>query len=69
MEPLKDEIERPVLELLGHDGNAFAILGRAAKTLKRAGYNQDQVDAFHAEATAGDYDHLLGTCMKWFDVS
>jgi hypothetical protein len=25
--------------------------------------------AFQAEATSGDYDHLLQTCMKWVDVS
>ncbi len=59
---------RPPLELLGHDGNAFGILGRAIKTLKRNHYSQARIDEFLDEAKSGDYDHLLGTCMKWFEV-
>ena len=29
--------EKPKMELVGHDGNIFAILGRASVMLKRAG--------------------------------
>jgi len=28
---------------------------------------QDEIDAFFAEATSGDYDHLLQTTMRWVD--
>jgi hypothetical protein len=55
------------VELIGSDGNAFAVLGNVSKALRRAGHG-DEVSAFMAEATAGDYDHLLGTCMRWVDV-
>lgn len=55
------------VQLTGNDGNAYAILGAVRKALKRAGH-ADQVDAFTKEATAGDYDHLLVTAMKWVDV-
>ncbi len=48
------ELERPALELLGHDGNAFGILGRAIKTLRAAGYSEERVDEFLAEAEAGE---------------
>jgi len=54
------------LPMVGHDGNAFAILGKARQALidhDRA----DLVDRFIAEARAGDYDHLLQTCIRWFD--
>lgn len=54
--------------LLGHDGNAFFILGTVARALRRAGASAEEVSEFHAEATAGDYDHLLRTCMAWVDV-
>ena len=57
------------VELVGHDGNAFAILGRITAAMRRAGVSKDERDAFIAEATAGDYDHLLQTAMKWVDVS
>ena len=60
--------EKLTLKLTGEDGNAFAILGRAAKALKRAG-RSDEVDTFMAEATAGNYDHLLQVVMGWFEVS
>jgi hypothetical protein len=32
------------------------------------GVPQAQIDAFMTEATAGDYDHLLQTCMQRFEV-
>lgn len=55
------------LTLVGQDGNAFYILGRAQRALKQAGKHA-LVKEFHNEAMAGDYDHLLRTCMEWFDT-
>ncbi len=57
------------VRLVGEDGNAWAILGRVSAALKRAGIGKEESDAFFAEATAGDYDHLLQTAMRWVDVS
>jgi hypothetical protein len=48
-------------------GNAFAILGRTAAAMRQAGVPQDEIDGFFAEATSGDYDHLLQTTMAWVD--
>jgi Domain of unknown function (DUF4314) len=55
------------VQLSGQDGNAFAILGRTAAALRAAGVPQDEIDAFFAEATSGDYDHLLQTTMAWVE--
>lgn len=55
--------------LIGHDGNAFAILGAVRKAFRKAGVSQEEQELFMSEAMAGDYDHLLGTCMKWVEVS
>lgn len=55
------------VRLSGEDGNAFAILGRTAAALRQAGVSQEEIDAFFAEATSGDYDHLLQTTMAWVD--
>ena len=41
------------------DGNAFAVMGRVRKALKRAGNKQDVLDDYSAQATSGDYNHLL----------
>ena len=59
--------ERLPLKLVGEDGNAFAILGRALQALRQAGRG-DEWAAFEAEATSGDYDHLLAVVMCWFEV-
>ena len=62
-----DDSARPTLKLIGEDGNAFAILGRALQALRQAGRN-DEWTAFESEATSGDYDHLLAVVMCWFEV-
>lgn len=56
------------VQLTGADGNAYAILGAVSKALKRAGH-ADGAEAFLAEATAGDYNHLLVTAMKYVNVT
>ena len=61
--------ERPQLNLVGQDGNAFNVLGLARRAARKAGWAKEQIDAFLKEATSGDYDNLLATCMKHFDVS
>lgn len=57
------------VKLVGEDGNAFAILGRVSKAMKKAKLTQEQVDEFTKEATNGSYDQLLGTVTKYVDVS
>ena len=54
--------------LTGQDGNAFAVLGRCRETARDAGLSEDEIANFIAEAMAGDYDHLLQTAMRWFDI-
>ena len=55
------------VSLVGEDGNAFAILGRVSKALRRAGF-VDVADEFMAEATSGDYNHLLATVLKYVET-
>lgn len=59
------------VRLTGQDGNAFAILGRVIQALRRAlpQIPQSEIERFQTEAMAGDYDHMLQTCMRWVDVS
>jgi len=56
------------LDLSEIDGNAFVILGKARKVMKKDGINTDIIEKFTKETTSGDYDHLLQTVMKYFDV-
>jgi len=61
------KVDRLVLTLIGEDGNAFAILGKARQALRQAGRG-DEWAAFQADATSGDYDHLLAVVMERFRV-
>ena len=54
--------------LTGQDGNAFAVLGRCREAARDAGLSDDKIAAFMKEATAGDYDHLVQTAMRWFEI-
>jgi hypothetical protein len=56
------------VKLVGEDGNAFAILGRVTRAMRKAGVSKEERDLFMQEATAGDYNQLLGTVMRWVNV-
>ena len=56
------------VQLVGQDGNAFAILGRVQRALRKAGAPKEELDTFLAEAMRGSYDQLLQTCMEWVQV-
>ncbi len=56
------------VQLTGKDGNAFAIIGACLQAMRRAKLPQEERNKFQAEATSGDYDHLLATCMEWLNV-
>ncbi len=77
-EPLADQpvslptkepgLVQPKVRLVGHDANAFAILGTVTSALQKARYPAEKIAAFKKEATAGDYNHLLATVDNWVDV-
>jgi hypothetical protein len=53
---------KPKLKLVG---NAYSILGCVQRVAKSHGLDWD---AIRKEAMSGDYDHLLQTMCKYFDV-
>lgn len=59
---------KPKLKIIGKDGNAFAILGEARRAAKKAGWSQDEIDKMLQESMSGDYNNLLATVSKYFDV-
>jgi len=67
---MSETIKHPeiTVKLVGQDGNAHNILGICLRAMKKAGLDKDEQDAFLAEATSGNYEHLLATCMDWFEV-
>jgi hypothetical protein len=59
---------KPKVRLIGRDGNAFAILSACRKALEKAG-RIDLWPAIEADATSGDYAHLLAVVARHFDVN
>ena len=57
-----------VVTLTGQDGIAFAVLGRCREAARDAGLSEDEIASFMDEAMAGDYDQLLQTAMRWFEI-
>lgn len=56
------------VELVGRDGNAFAIMANVSKALRRANVPQAEIDKYLEESTSGDYDNLLATATRWVSV-
>lgn len=65
---MKAPEEIPTVQLVGSDGNAFAVMGKVRKALQYAGADSEYINQYLGEAMAGDYDHLLGVSMKYVDV-
>mgnify|MGYP001607778281 CR=1 FL=1 len=62
MEPKYPEIE---VQLTGEDSNAFSIMGRVTKAMRKAKVPSDEITKFTEECMRGDYNNLLQTCTEW----
>ena len=62
---MNEEKEKPILKILGMNGNAFVLLGKAKRVAEK---NKMDWKKIQEEATSGDYNHLLSTLMEYFEV-
>ncbi len=51
------------VELSGQDGNAFLVIGRVCKAMRRGGVDAEDITAYTEKAKSGDYDNLLQVTM------
>ena len=56
------------VKLIGEDGNAFAIMGRVSKAMRRAGKTDEEIKSVMDKMTEGDYDNLLSYVTMNFEV-
>lgn len=56
-----DPVKYPhlTMDLVGEDGNAFAILGRLRRVLKQGHVSNEEIEVVLKDAMSGDYQHLL----------
>ena len=67
--PIPDALNaRPVVTLLGEDGNAFSIIARCRTAWRQANKPASEWLPIQAEMLSGSYDHLLDTANTYFNV-
>ena len=52
------------LELVGIDGNAYALMGAFQRQARKEEWTKEDIDIVINECQAGSYDHLLRTLMR-----
>lgn len=54
-------MKKVTLNLVGVDGNAYAIMGVFERQAKREYWTKEEIDEVLTEAQSDDYDHLVAT--------
>ncbi len=54
------------VELVGIDGNAYSIMARVQKAMRRGDCTQEEITEVLDVMKSGDYNHLLCTVMDVF---
>lgn len=57
--------DKPKIELIGEDGNIFAIMGRASRALIRAGMGDDAREMIDRVHECGSYNEALGMVSRY----
>jgi hypothetical protein len=52
------------MRLAGEDGNAYSIMGRLTRVLRRGGVSQEEIKAVMDNMTSSNYEHLLQVAME-----
>ena len=60
--------EKPKMELIGHDGNIFSIMGRASRLLKQAGMREEANEMWNRVTSSGSYDEALHIISEYVET-
>ena len=52
------------LQLVGLDGNAFALMGAFQRQARKEGWTKEEIKEVLDECQSDDYDHLLATLAE-----
>jgi hypothetical protein len=64
--PIETKYPAITVRMTGENGDAFDVIGRVSRALRRAGVPSAEIEQFTAEATRSD--NLLATAMRWVNV-
>lgn len=60
--------KKPKLQLLGHDGNIFSIMGDARRLLRRNGQQKEAEEMRNRVQGCGDYYKALGIISEYAEA-
>lgn len=61
-------MEKPKMNLVGEDGNVFAIMGRASRALKQAGMPDQAKEMVDRVTSSGDYYDALNIISEYVET-
>ena len=61
-------MKKPKLQLLGHDGNIFSIMGDARRLLRRNGQEKEAEEMWRRVQGCGDYYKALGIISEYVET-
>ncbi len=53
------------LDLVGTNGNAFALMGAFQRQARHEGWTPQEINTVLEQAKSGDYNHLLATLLLY----
>lgn len=60
-------MSKPKYNLVGIDGNAYAIMAYVSRAMKEQGFNPSQIYIYLASAKNKDYSHLISVSITYID--
>lgn len=54
-------------DLVGVDGNAFAVMGYVLKAMQECKMSKEEQSDYQTKAMSGDYNNLLAVSIKMID--
>ena len=54
-------------DLVGVDGNAFAVMGYVLKAMKECKMSKEEQSDYQTKATSSDYNNLLAVSVEMID--
>ena len=58
---------RKKYNLVGVDGNAFAVMGYVRSAMRAEGFSREEIEAYTKDAMSSDYNHLLAVSCDMVD--
>jgi hypothetical protein len=62
------EMSKPTVQLIGQDGNVFAIIGSVSKALKRDGQPERAKEFTEKALKSKSYDDVLSLVLDYVEV-